>query len=119
MMSRRSSHRCTTTYVIVISSMRPHSPSSTTTSSTRIASVNAICMPAKTLASEVCAASPATMEMSPADASRLAPAARAAGNVSRMPATAQTTITATVSRRSTVICVRTRRACRLSAVSMR
>ena len=34
----------------MISSIRPHSPSTTTTSSTRIASVKAICMPANTFA---------------------------------------------------------------------
>ena len=42
---RRSSQTCTTTYVSVISSIRPHSSATTTTSSTRIASVNASCTP--------------------------------------------------------------------------
>ena len=116
---RRSSQTCTTTYVSVISSIRPHSSATTTTSSTRIASVNASCSPANTLARELCAARPATIEMRPADARRLAPSARADGNVSRIAAIAQSTRIATVMRRSTWTWVRTRRACRLSATSIR
>ena len=81
--------------------------------------MNASCSPANTLASELCAARPATIEMRPADASRLAPSARADGNVSRIAAIAQSTRIATVMRRSTWTCVRTRRACRLSATSIR
>ncbi len=71
------------------------------------------------LASELWAARPATIEITPAEASRLAPSARADGNVSRMPAMAQSTRIATVIRRRTCTCVRIRRARELSATSIR
>src|SRR2546427_366413 len=47
---------CSTTKVSVRSSMRPPSPSMTTTSSSRSDSPNAICRPANTLRSKDCAA---------------------------------------------------------------
>ncbi len=103
---------------MVISSIRPHSPSTTTTSPIRIASLKASCTPAKKFPSTLCAARPATNEIRPAEASTLAPAARADGNVSSAPEMAQSTSAATVTRRRTVTWVRMRRAWRLSATSM-
>ncbi len=55
----------------------------------------------------------------PADATMLAPAMRTLGNVISIEATAMTVMTTTVMRRSRVTCVCTRRACRLSATSIR
>ena len=103
---------------MVISSIRPHSASTTTTSPIRIASLKASCTPAKKFPSTLCAARPATNEIRPADASTLAPAVRADGNVRSAPAIAHRTNAATVTRRRTVTWVRMRRACRLSAMSM-
>ena len=117
--SRRSSQMCTTTWLSVISSTRPHSPSTTTTSSSRTASLNASCSPAITLPSRLCAASAATMPITPAEASTLAPTARTVGKVISATPSASTTITATVSRRSMTTWVCSRRARRLSGTSVR
>jgi hypothetical protein len=71
--SRRRSHKRTTTYVEVISSMRPDSFSTTTWSSIRIGCVVAIWMPAMRLVSSGLAASPTTSPATPAEANRLKP----------------------------------------------
>lgn len=103
----------------VISSIRPHSLSAITTSSTRMAPENASCMPAITLPSVDWAARPAMIDTTPADASRDAPAVWAAGKSSRDAASATMTIATTATRRRIRACVRTRRATRLSATSVR
>src|SRR5689334_25397852 len=84
--SRRSSQSRTTTYVSVISSMRPHHrpASSSTTSPTRIAPEKAICMPANTAPSDVCAARPATTDSTPAEANTVVPMLENDGNVVRI-----------------------------------
>ena len=91
--------------------MRPHHwPfSSCTTSPTRMAPENAICMPANTAPSEVCAARPATTDSTPAEANTVVPMLENAGNVIRIAAMPSTTTTAMASLRSTVTCVRIRR----------
>ena len=99
--------------------MRPHSFSTTTTSSTRTASLNASCTPANRLPSVLCAASAAITLIMPAEASTLAPSARTAGKVISMTPMATTTIAATVTRRSITTWVLTRRALRLSGTSVR
>jgi len=71
--SLRSCQICTTTQVSVISSMRPHSPSTMTTSSRRMGWVVAIWNPANRLATVFCAAKPKMMPTTPAETRMLVP----------------------------------------------
>ena len=103
----------------MISSIQPHSSSTMTTSSSRIASLKATWMPAIRLARVDCAATAATMLSSPAEASTLAPIAWTPGKLYRAAPRATSTTTATVSRRMIRPWVFTRRATRLSATSVR
>ncbi len=104
----------TTTCVAPISSMRPQCPSTTTTSSMRIGCTRAICRPAIRLDSTGLAASAATRPATPADASRLVPRCRAAGQVIRIAASAATQTAVSATRASTRTCVWILRASRLS-----
>jgi hypothetical protein len=106
---RRSSQVRTVRYVSVISSTVPHSPSTTTVSPMRTMSPKAIWNPANRLPSVDWAATPATMPMIPAEASSEAPAARIAGNVSSIDATATTPTIAVTTRMISDTWVRTRR----------
>lgn len=72
-------------------------------------SPKAICSPAKRLPSVDWAAMPATMPISPAEASIEAPKPRIAGKVSSMAAIATTPTTAVTTRWIRLTCVRTRR----------
>lgn len=108
-MMRRSSQVRTLRNVSVISSTVPHSPSTTTVSPRRTMSPKAIWNPANMLASVDWAATPATMPRMPADASSEAPAARIAGNVSSIAATATTPTIAATTRWISDTWVRTRR----------
>ncbi len=87
-MIRRSSQVRTARKVRVISSIVPHSPSTTTVSPIRTMSPKAICSPAKRLPSVDWAATPATMPRTPAEASIEVPTVCMAGNVSSIAATA-------------------------------
>ena len=111
MISRRSSQMRTTTYESVISSTEPVSCLSpaTTTSPTRIASVNANCKPAKTLPSVCWAARPAMTERTPAEARTVVIAWRAASNVPTIATAPITTTTPCVKRRKTCAWVSKRR----------
>ncbi len=106
---RRSSQVRTARNVRVISSIVPHSPSTTTVSPSRTMSPNAIWNPAKRLPSVDWAATPATMPSRPAEASIDVPTARIGGNVSSIAAMATTVTTAMTTRWISVTCVRTRR----------
>ena len=112
---RRSSQMRTTTYVLPISSIRPHSFSTITTSSRRIGCASAICRPAMRLPNTGRAAMPAITPTMPAEASSVAPTWRIAGNVinTRAPPTSMTTTCS--DRPSTRACVWMRRASRLSS----
>ncbi len=76
-------------------------------------------MPAKMFPSIDWAASAETTPSSPAEASRLAPAARACGNVTSIAPTVTMAITAIPTLRTTVTWVWIRRAARLSSTSTR
>lgn len=80
--------------------------------------MSAICNPAIRLPSTGRAAIPATSPATPADASRLAPIWRTFGNVISAAPVPMITISTITVRTSTLACVWTRRACRLSAVSI-
>ena len=114
---RRSSQMRTTTYVPLISSTRPHSPLTISTSSMRIGCENAICRPAIKLPSTGRAAIPATRPATPAEASKLAPIWRAPGRVSRIKDRPRMMTMACALRVSTRAWVIRRRARRLSATS--
>ena len=101
----------------MISSIRPHSSSRTTTSPTRMAPENAIWMPANTDPSEVCAARPATTDSTPAEASSVLPMSLNDGNVIRAAAPPSTMMTATASRRRVVTWVMILRRCRSASPS--
>ena len=117
MIRRRSSQIRSTTYVAVISSTRPHSPSTISTSSSRIGCVKASCNPAIILLNTVLPARPATSPTTPAEASRLAPTCRAPGNVISNIAAPITTTNAIAMRESTRVWVWMRRAFMLSSTS--
>ncbi len=112
--SRRSSHNATTTKAPVISSTRPHSPSTMSTSSRRIGWVRASCNPAMRLLSTGRAARPATSPATPAEASRLVPICLTLGKVMRAQATPIRYTKVIKVRLITAVCVCKRRACRLS-----
>ncbi len=97
--------------------MAPISPSTCTTSPTRMESVNAICTPAKMFPKVDWAAIPATMEARPAEAKNVAPIPRNAGKVMRTPTIAETHTIAMPIRRIICIWVRTRRAWPVSSLS--
>ena len=97
--------------------MLPHSPSTTTASSSRIGSAKAICRPAMKLPTVERAATPAMIPAIPAEASRLAPMVRPSGKVSSTVASASTMIPSVTTRPTTRTWVRARRARRLSGMS--
>lgn len=108
-MIRRSSQVRTARKVRVISSTVPHSPSTTTVSPMRTMSPKAIWKPAKRLPSVDWAATPATMPITPAEASIEVPTVRIAGKVSSIAAIATVATTAVTTRWIRVTWVRTRR----------
>ncbi len=65
--------------MLVISEMRPHSPSITTTSSSRIGSLSAICKPASRFDAVDLAAEASSNDANPADASNPVPYFHSAG----------------------------------------
>ena len=101
MVIRRSSQVRTVRKVRVISSTVPHSPSTTTVSPIRTMSPKAICSPAKRLLSVDWAATPATMPMTPAEASIDVPSVRRLGNSSMMATAAVVTTSTEVTMRRT------------------
>ena len=101
----------------MISSTVPIWSSKTTRSPTRSASLKASCIPANTFDRVDCAARPATMESSPAEANSDAPRVRSAGKVNSAHPRAMVQITAISSRAMTCIWVRTRRKREVSVTS--
>ena len=73
-------------------------------------------MPANTAPSDVCAASPATTDSTPAEANTVVPMLENDGNVVRIAAAPSTTTIAMASLRNTVTCVRIRRHLRSASV---
>src|SRR5580700_4407654 len=82
-MSRRWSHKRTTTYVRLISSISPNSPSTTTWSVTRTGCATENWMPPMIPANDFCAANPTTTPTTPADASSDTPTLRTTSNCMR------------------------------------
>src|SRR4030043_69460 len=87
--------------------MRPHSPSTMTTSSMRMGCVKAICSPAMKVPMVFWAARPTTMPTMPADARMAVPSCLILGNVIRMEARAMITMTMMMIRRRTLnwVCI--------------